>query len=161
MKKKNHPLSVTLTRDHNEYIAKGLTKSIMLQSAEGGADLSIGKGAGVIHVGTINRHDAMALIAALKESFGFRDTEDELRLLLQSKEDNVEQYIESFTTTCIANVMYENGLKTAVLTPSRILSGEVPNVEIDNTIMGAIKYTLLGEPLNVPYPTDNTSADNQ
>jgi hypothetical protein len=73
----------------------------------------------------------------------------------------VEQYIESFTTTCIANVMYENGLKTAVLTPSRILSGEVPNVAIDNTIMGAIKYTLLGEPLNVPYPTDNTSADNQ
>lgn len=161
MKKKNHPLSVTLTRDHNEYIAKGLTTSIMLQASVGGADLTIGRAVGENHVGTLNIHDAMALIAALKESFGIRDTEDELRRLLQSKEDNVEQYIESFTATCIANVMYENGLKTAVLTPSRILSGEVPNVEIDNTVMGAIKYTLLGEPLNVPYPTDDTSADNQ
>lgn len=161
MKNKNHPLSVTVTRDQKEYMDKGLTKSIMLQKTKDGAELTIGRNFGEIHVGRVNIHDAMALISALKESFGIRDTEDELRLLLQSKEDNVEQYIESFTTTCIANVMYENGLKTAVLTPSRILSGEVPNVEIDNTIMGAIKYTLLGEPLNVPYPTDNTSADNQ
>lgn len=153
METSHHPIALSPVRDleRNAFVyLKPDSKDgeIYIEKENGDTDI----------VTPLTKADAVALIAGLKEAFGIRDTEDELRRLLQMREDNVENFIESFTVTVISNIMYENGLQTAVLTPSRILSGMTPNVDIDNTVLGAIKYTLQGEPLNVPANTNDVSA---
>ncbi|HGE7051745.1 TPA: hypothetical protein ACGCAJ_004738 [Serratia marcescens] len=153
METTHHPIALSPVRDleRNAFVyLKPDSKDgeIYIEKENGDTDI----------VTPLTKADAVALIAGLKEAFGIRDTEDELRRLLQMREDNVENFIESFTVTVISNIMYENGLQTAVLTPSRILSGMTPNVDIDNTVLGAIKYTLQGEPLNVPANTNDVSA---
>lgn len=153
METTHHPIALSPVRDleRNAFVyLKPDSKDgeIYIEKENGDTDI----------VTPLTKADAVALIAGLKEAFGIRDTEDELRRLLQMREDNVENFIESFTVTVISNIMYENGLQTAVLTPSRILSGMTPNVDIDNTVLGAIKYTLQGEPLNVLANTNDVSA---
>lgn len=153
---KTHPVNIGPARGNDReadisYDDKAKLGSIRIEAENGDVD----------YLTLLTKADAVELIAGLKEAFGIRDTEDELRRLLQMREDNVENFIESFTVTVIANVMYENGLQTAVLSPSRLLSGMTPNVDIDNTVLGAIKYTLQGEPLNVPTTTEHVRPADQ
>lgn len=156
METTHHPIPLSPVRD----IERTAFVYLKPESKEG--EIYVEKANGDVDIVTpLTKADAVALIAGLKEAFGIRDTEDELRRLLQMREDNVENFIESFTVTVIANVMYENGLQTAVLSPSRLLSGMTPNVDIDNTVLGAIKYTLQGEPLNVPTTTEHVRPADQ
>ncbi|AFB84074.1 hypothetical protein F418_p57 [Hafnia phage Enc34] len=102
----------------------------------------------------ITKEDAVALIAGLREAFDIPDRSAELALLLDMSDARHESFVEQFAVTCIANLMYENGLKTAVITTDRILREDAPQVTINANKVGLIEYTLTEEPLNVKDPTN-------
>lgn len=103
----------------------------------------------------LTKDDAIAIIAGLREAFDIPDRSAELALLLDMRDERHESFVEQFATTCIANLMYENGLKTAVITTDRILREDAPQVSINANKVGLIEYTLIEEPLNVKDATDN------
>lgn len=102
----------------------------------------------------LTKEDAVALIAGLREAFDIPDRSAELALLLDMSDARHESFVEQFAVTCIANLMYENGLKTAVITTDRILREDAPQVTINANKVGLIEYTLTEEPLNVKDPTN-------
>ncbi|ECK3505817.1 hypothetical protein MX472_004496 [Salmonella enterica] len=96
----------------------------------------------------LTRADAIALIAGLRSAFDIPDENAEKVELLQRRLDQTQEHIESISLVTAANIMYENGLRTAVLTPSRLITGQMPELEIDATRPDTITYRLKEEPLN-------------
>lgn len=54
---------------------------------------------------------------------------------------------ENMMNVAIVNAMYENGIRRAVLTPSRIVSGMVPRYTIESD-RDQLTYVLEEDPLN-------------
>lgn len=96
----------------------------------------------------LTRADAIALIAGLRAAFDPPDENAEKVELLQRRLDQTQDHIESISLVTAANIMFENGLRTAVLTPSRLITGQMPELEIDATRPDTITYRLKEEPLN-------------
>lgn len=96
----------------------------------------------------LTRADAIALIAGLRSAFDIPDENAEKVELLQRRLDQTQDHIESISLVTAANIMFENGLRTAVLTPSRLITGQMPELEIDATRPDTITYRLKEEPLN-------------
>ncbi len=96
----------------------------------------------------LTRDDAIALIAALQRAFDIPDRAAELELLLEMREETTLNIMEKSVMAGIANIMYENGLKRATITPQNVMSGFVPSLSIDVSVPGVVIYTLNGEPLN-------------
>ena len=112
--------------------------SIMVKSPNGDIDA----------IGQLSRDDAIALIAALQRAFDIPDRAAELELLLEMREETTLNLMEKSVMAGIANIMYENGLKRATITPQNVMSGFVPSLSIDVSVPGVVIYTLNGEPLN-------------
>ena len=96
----------------------------------------------------LTRDDAIALIGALQQSFDIPDRAAELEQLLEMREETNQNIMEKAVMAGIANIMYENGLKRATITPQNVMSGFVPSLSIDVSVPGVVIYTLNGEPLN-------------
>ena len=96
----------------------------------------------------LTRDDAVALIGALQQSFDIPDRAAELEQLLTMREETNLSLMETAVMAGIANIMYENGLKRATITPQHVMSGFVPSLAIDVSVPGVVIYTLNGEPLN-------------
>lgn len=96
----------------------------------------------------LTRDDAIALIGALQRAFDIPDRAAELELLLEMREETTLNLMEKSVMAGIANIMYENGLKRATITPQNVMSGFVPSLSIDVSVPGVVIYTLNGEPLN-------------
>lgn len=99
-------------------------------------------------ISQLTRDDAIALIAALQRAFDIPDRAAELELLLEMREETNQNIMEKAVMAGIANIMYENGLKRATITPQNVMSGFVPSLSIDVSVPGVVIYTLNGEPLN-------------
>ncbi len=99
-------------------------------------------------ISQLTRDDAIALIGALQRAFDIPDRAAELELLLEMREETTLNILEKSVTAGIANIMYENGLKRATITPQNVMSGFVPSLSIDVSVPGVVIYTLNGEPLN-------------
>lgn len=99
-------------------------------------------------ISRLNRDDAIALIGALQRAFDIPDRAAELELLLEMREETTLNLMEKSVMAGIANIMYENGLKRATITPQNVMSGFVPSLSIDVSVPGVVIYTLNGEPLN-------------
>lgn len=99
-------------------------------------------------IGQLTRDDAIALIGALQRAFDIPDRAAELELLLEMREETTLNLMEKSVLAGIANIMYENGLKRATITPQNVMSGFVPSLSIDVSVPGVVIYTLNGEPLN-------------
>lgn len=99
-------------------------------------------------IGQLTRDDAIALIGALQRAFDIPDRAAELELLLEMREETTINIMEKSVMAGIANIMYENGLKRATITPQNVMSGFVPSLSIDVSVPGVVIYTLNGEPLN-------------
>ena len=99
-------------------------------------------------IGQLTRDDAIALIGALQRAFDIPDRAAELELLLEMREETTLNIMEKSVMAGIANIMYENGLKRATITPQNVMSGFVPSLSIDVSVPGVVIYTLNGEPLN-------------
>lgn len=99
-------------------------------------------------IGQLTRDDAIALIGALQRAFDIPDRAAELELLLEMREETTLNIMEKSVMAGIANIMYENGLKRATITPQNVISGFVPSLSIDVSVPGVVIYTLNGEPLN-------------
>lgn len=99
-------------------------------------------------IGQLTRDDAIALIGALQRAFDIPDRAAELELLLEMREETTLNLMEKSVMAGIANIMYENGLKRATITPQNVMSGFVPSLSIDVSVPGVVIYTLNGEPLN-------------
>ncbi|MFQ0607741.1 hypothetical protein ACH7BY_24320 [Klebsiella pneumoniae] len=99
-------------------------------------------------ISRLTRDDAIALIAALQRAFDIPDRAAELELLLEMREETTLNLMEKSVMAGIANIMYENGLKRATITPQNVMSGFVPSLSIDVSVPGVVIYTLNGEPLN-------------
>lgn len=99
-------------------------------------------------ISRLTRDDAIALIAALQRAFDIPDRAAELELLLEMREETTLNIMEKSVMAGIANIMYENGLKRATITPQNVMSGFVPSLSIDVSVPGVVIYTLNGEPLN-------------
>lgn len=99
-------------------------------------------------IGQLTRDDAIALIAALQRAFDIPDRAAELELLLEMREETTLNLMEKSVMAGIANIMYENGLKRATITPQNVMSGFVPSLSIDASVPGVVIYTLNGDPLN-------------
>ena len=99
-------------------------------------------------ISQLTRDDAIALIGALQRAFDIPDRAAELELLLEMREETTLNIMEKSVTAGIANIMYENGLKRATITPQNVMSGFVPSLSIDVSVPGVVIYTLNGEPLN-------------
>lgn len=102
----------------------------------------------------LTRDAAVSLIAALREAFDIPDREAELADLLASQSDTTMEVMDKVALASIANIMYENGLRTASITPQNVMAGFVPPLAIDVSVPGVVIYTLQGEPLNVKYRTE-------
>lgn len=111
-------------------------------------------------LGRFNRSDAEVIIRQLRSAFDIPDEERQMVDLLQNQLDASQELIENLSAVTVANIMYENGLRTAVLTPSRIVSGLTPALEIDATRPDQVKYILKEEPLNAQDTTDNGRLDS-
>lgn len=149
MKNTDHPITLSDAGDYERtgliaYHAKSRTAMINIEKENGDVDL----------IKDITKSDAIALIAGLREAFDIPDRSAELALLLDMSDARHESFVEQFAVTCIANLMYENGLKTAVITTDRILREDAPQVTINANKVGLIEYTLTEEPLNVKDPTN-------
>lgn len=96
----------------------------------------------------ITRDDAITLIRMLQHTFDIPDRAAELELLLTMREETTLNLMEKSVMAGIANIMYENGLKRATITPQNVMSGFVPSLSIDVSVPGVVIYTLNGEPLN-------------
>lgn len=96
----------------------------------------------------ITRDDAITLIRMLQHTFDIPDRAAELELLLEMREETTLNLMEKSAMAGIANIMYENGLKRATITPQNVMSGFVPSLSIDVSVPGVVIYTLNGEPLN-------------
>lgn len=96
----------------------------------------------------LTRDDAIALIGALQRAFDIPDRAAELEQLLEMREETNLNILEKAVMAGIANIMYENGLKRATITPQNVMSGFVPSLSIDVSVPGVVIYTLNGEPLN-------------
>lgn len=99
-------------------------------------------------INRLTRDDAIALIGALQRAFDIPDRAAELELLLEMREETTLNIMEKSVMAGIANIMYENGLKRATITPQNVISGFVPSLSIDVSVPGVVIYTLNGEPLN-------------
>lgn len=99
-------------------------------------------------ISRLTRDDAIALIGALQRAFDIPDRAAELELLLEMREETNQNIVEKAVMAGIANIMYENGLKRATITPQNVMSGFVPSLSIDVSVPGVVIYTLNGEPLN-------------
>lgn len=99
-------------------------------------------------ISQLTRDDAIALIGALQRAFDIPDRAAELELLLEMREETTLNLMEKSVLAGIANIMYENGLKRATITPQNVMSGFVPSLSIDVSVPGVVIYTLNGEPLN-------------
>lgn len=99
-------------------------------------------------ISRLTRDDAIALIGALRRAFDIPDRAAELELLLEMREETTLNTMEKSVMAGIANIMYENGLKRATITPQNVMSGFVPSLSIDVSVPGVVIYTLNGEPLN-------------
>lgn len=99
-------------------------------------------------ISRLTRDDAIALIGALQRAFDIPDRAAELELLLEMREETTLNIMEKSVMAGIANIMYENGLKRATITPQNVMSGFVPSLSIDVSVPGVVIYTLNGEPLN-------------
>lgn len=96
----------------------------------------------------LTRDDAITLIGALQRAFDIPDRAAELEHLLEMREETNQNIVEKAVMAGIANIMYENGLKRATITPQNVMSGFVPSLSIDVSVPGVVIYTLNGEPLN-------------
>lgn len=99
-------------------------------------------------VSGLTRDDAIALIGALQQAFDIPDRAAELEQLLEMREETNQNIMEKAVMAGIANIMYENGLKRATITPQNVMSGFVPSLSIDVSVPGVVIYTLNGDPLN-------------
>lgn len=99
-------------------------------------------------ISRLTREDAIALIGALQRAFDIPDRAAELELLLEMREETTLNIMEKSVMAGIANIMYENGLKRATITPQNVMSGFVPSLSIDVSVPGVVIYTLNGDPLN-------------
>lgn len=99
-------------------------------------------------ISRLTRDDAIALIGALQRAFDIPDRAAELEQLLDMREETNQNIVEKSVMAGIANIMYENGLKRATITPQNVMSGFVPSLSIDVSVPGVVIYTLNGEPLN-------------
>ena len=99
-------------------------------------------------ISQLTRDDAIALIGALQRAFDIPDRAAELELLLEMREETTLNLMEKSVMAGIANIMYENGLKRATITPQNVMSGFVPSLSIDVSVPGVVIYTLNGGPLN-------------
>ena len=99
-------------------------------------------------ISRLTRDDAIALIGALQRAFDIPDRAAELELLLEMREETTLNIMEKSVMAGIANIMYENGLKRATITPQNVMSGFVPSLSIDVSVPGVVIYTLNGDPLN-------------
>lgn len=99
-------------------------------------------------ISQLTRDDAIALIGALQRAFDIPDRAAELEQLLDMREETNQNIVEKAVMAGIANIMYENGLKRATITPQNVMSGFVPSLSIDVSVPGVVIYTLNGEPLN-------------
>lgn len=99
-------------------------------------------------ISRLTRDDAIALIGALQRAFDIPDRAAELEQLLDMREETNQNIMEKAVMAGIANIMYENGLKRATITPQNVMSGFVPSLSIDASVPGVVIYTLNGEPLN-------------
>lgn len=74
-------------------------------------------------ISRLTRDDAIALIGALQRAFDIPDRAAELELLLEMREETTLNIMEKSVMAGIANIMYENGLKRATITPQNVMSG--------------------------------------
>lgn len=95
----------------------------------------------------ITRKDAIAIVKALYELFDLTTDEQIAIGLLDAKMQRIDSFAENMAHVAIANVMYENGIRRAVLTPSRIMAGMVPKYTIE-TAPDQLVYLLDEDPLN-------------
>lgn len=102
----------------------------------------------------LTRDDAIALIGALQRAFDIPDRAAELEQLLTMREETNLNIMEKAVMAGIANIMYENGLKRATITPQNVFAGFVPSLSIDVSMPGVVVYTLDGEPLNAKTDTE-------
>lgn len=98
----------------------------------------------------ITKSDAKAIIEALSEVLDLPDESAMLADALQKQADNTQARFESLVSLTVANVMFENGLRRAVMTPSRIVGGAVPRVRVISDKPDLLEYELLEDPLNEP-----------
>lgn len=143
MKTTHHPIELSPVRDlaRTAFVYKKpgqKTGEIYIEKANGDTEI----------VTPLTRADAIALIAGLRSAFDIPDENAEKVELLQRRLDQTQEHIESISLVTAANIMYENGLRTAVLTPSRLITGQMPDLEIDATRPDTITYRLKEEPLN-------------
>ncbi|EDW7725041.1 hypothetical protein GTR06_004552 [Salmonella enterica] len=143
MKTTHHPIELSPVRD----IAR--TAFVYKKPGQKSGEIYIEKANGDTEIVTpLTRADAIALIAGLRSAFDIPDENAEKVELLQRRLDQTQEHIESISLVTAANIMYENGLRTAVLTPSRLITGQMPDLEIDATRPDTITYRLKEEPLN-------------
>lgn len=109
---------------------------------------------------TINEHaphltkvEARALIEFLSTKFDIHSREKDLEQLLEAQESRMEGFIEAVVNATAANLMYENGLKTATLSVPSAGRG-YHAVDVDASAAGVITYTLQGDPINHENATD-------
>lgn len=105
-------------------------------------------------ISRLTRDDAIALIGALQRTFDIPDRAAELEQLLTMREETNLNIMEKAVMAGIANIMYENGLKRATITPQNVFAGFVPSLSIDVSVPGVVVYTLDGEPLNAKTDTE-------
>lgn len=143
MKTTHHPIELSPVRD----IAR--TAFVYKKHGQKDGEIYIEKANGDTEIITpLKRADAIALIAGLRAAFDIPDENAEKVELLQRRLDQTQDHIESISLVTAANIMFENGLRTAVLTPSRLITGQMPELEIDATRPDTITYRLKEEPLN-------------
>ncbi|END3175354.1 hypothetical protein ABL052_004573 [Salmonella enterica] len=143
MKTTHHPIELSPVRD----IAR--TAFVYKKPGQKSGEIYIEKANGDTEIVTpLTLADAIALIAGLRSAFDIPDENAEKVELLQRRLDQTQEHIESISLVTAANIMYENGLRTAVLTPSRLITGQMPDLEIDATRPDTITYRLKEEPLN-------------
>ncbi|ECA9746828.1 hypothetical protein EUC00_19885 [Salmonella enterica subsp. enterica serovar Haduna] len=143
MKTTHHPIELSPVRD--------IARTAFVHKKHGRKDGEIyieASNGNRSHVHPLTRADAIALIAGLRSAFDIPDDNAEKVELLQRRLDQTQDHIESISLVTAANIMYENGLRTAVLTPSRLITGQMPELEIDATRPDTITYRLKEEPLN-------------
>lgn len=95
----------------------------------------------------ITLKDAIAIVNALRELFDLCSHEQQAIDLLDAKMQRLDAMAENMMNVAIVNAMYENGIRRAVLTPSRIVSGMVPQYTIESD-RDQITYVLEEDPLN-------------
>lgn len=143
MKTTHHPIELSPVRDITR------TAFIYKKPRQKDGEIYIEKDNGDTEIVTpLTRADAIALIEGLRSAFDIPDENAEKVELLQRRLDQTQDHIESISLVTAANIMFENGLRTAVLTPSRLITGQMPELEIDATRPDTITYRLKEEPLN-------------